>query len=202
MLNIYRGKRYRDRERELVCTSNGGGVIMVIGGETWTVGSMNLMSEWLSDEKKEKKIKAKRAWRREEGLCRERERERERKGFGSFGEGRVVVFQGNPRVFLGVRSSWRVVSLCPGRWSMTSEIMTRSQISWRVSLSGSRACTLFFFFGWNTIYDCIIHMLLVFYYYQNLLFFVILLFLFVFRYFFCFFMQMIFLVVQTPFLCI
>lgn len=58
-----------------------------------------------------------------------RERERERKGFGSFGEGRVVVFQGNPRVFLGVRSSWRVVSLCPGRWSMTSEIMTRSQIS-------------------------------------------------------------------------
>lgn len=83
----------------------------------------------MSDEKKEKKIKAKRAWRREEGLCRERERERVRKGFGSFGEGRVVVFQGNPRVFLGVRSSWRVVSLCPGRWSMTSEIMTRSQIS-------------------------------------------------------------------------
>ena len=32
----------------------------------------------MSDEKKEKKIKAKRAWRREEGLCREREKEREK----------------------------------------------------------------------------------------------------------------------------
>ena len=83
----------------------------------------------MSDEKREK-------YKSQAGLAKrrgtvpiERERGRERKGLGSFGKGRVVVFQGNPRVFLGVRNFWRVVSLCPGRWSMTSEIMTRSQIS-------------------------------------------------------------------------
>lgn len=80
-----------ERERELVCTSNGGGVIMVIGREKATVRSTNLRTK--DSEKERGRGRAKRAW--QGGNCR-------RKGMrekGEFREGYFLSFREKMRLF-------------------------------------------------------------------------------------------------------